>query len=260
MDRETFASRFASSAARARDFAQTLVLESLPRDLLFRVRLNSSNDRNASPEAVVYPEDSAYERANALRRCSLETVIDTLWRDGRVPEWINLSAIDTTDDATLVEVVCCGRFTADDDRLYHQQEGAPPFHVLGMTLPADNKGEQFSIHHRKECWDRDDLARLHAADEKVRTLELLTDEFDDDGLAALPDLPALEVLLRRRGSLRGSGAVREPSQAAGHVHRAVSTRGDGPRGRPIAEERHPGTPSGRAMGLRASGRCCSRCP
>jgi hypothetical protein len=132
-----------------------------------------------------------------LNSCDAETVVAELWRDGHVPEWINVAVVSETGTATVIEVVCCGRFTNDDSRLYHSQEGAPPFHVLGPALPPRHNGTPFSIHTRAECWHRSDLDQLATASSKVWSLALMTDEFDDHLLSALPDLPCVEIFEHR---------------------------------------------------------------
>ena len=117
-----------------------MIAEDLPERLVFRVRLNQSYDGHAPrPGEVRFPADSAPDRAVALHRCDAATVVAELWRDGRVPEWINVTVVDETGAETVVEVVCCGRFTDDDARLYHAWEGAPPFHVL-VVLGVNSSG------------------------------------------------------------------------------------------------------------------------
>jgi hypothetical protein len=71
-----------------------------------------------------------------------------LWRDGHVPQWINVAVLTETGTETIVELLCCGRFTADETRLYPVDEGRPPFHVLSPMLPPSYDGGRFSIHHR----------------------------------------------------------------------------------------------------------------
>jgi hypothetical protein len=127
-----------------------------------------------------------------------------LWRDGRVPEWINLSVAGETGAATVIEVVCCGRFTDDDTRLYHDREGAPPFHVLGPALPPQHDGSRFSIHRRAECWDRSDARHLAAAADEVWSFDLRTDVFDDQRLAALPEMPNVEIFEHHACTLAGN--------------------------------------------------------
>jgi hypothetical protein len=106
VDKELFAKRLNDAAAAARDYARKFVEERLPDDLRFRVRLNSSYDGNPRVgDEVVYPLDSGYEKANTFKECTEQQVLDLLWRDMRVPEWINLSVIGESGAATLIEVL-----------------------------------------------------------------------------------------------------------------------------------------------------------
>ena len=83
--------------------------------------------------------------------CSALAVVDELWRDGRVPEWMDLSVVDVAQGSTVLEALCCGRFTDDETLLYHKTEGAPPFHVTSPALPPNHDGGRFSLHwmHRR---------------------------------------------------------------------------------------------------------------
>ena len=204
MDREEFAARLAASAAAARRFAQPRIAEELPPRLAFRVRLNQSYDGHPQrPDERRFDEDSAPHRAATLNKCDAETAVAQLWRDGHVPEWINVAVVDETGTSTVIELVCCGRFTADDSRLYHVQEGAPPFHVLGPALPPKDDGTPFSIHLRAECWDSSDLAHLASAAGDIWSFDLRTDGFDGRLLAALPALPRLELFNHHACALAG---------------------------------------------------------
>lgn len=87
-----------------------MLLEPLTEPLRFRVALNESYDGNPlDPDERVFPDDSGIERGLALLRCSAEQVVELLWRDGLVPEWVNLSVCTKLPAATLIEVRCCGR-------------------------------------------------------------------------------------------------------------------------------------------------------
>lgn len=202
MDREQFTARLREAATAARDFARSMIEEDLPDALRFRVRLNSSYDAHAGIDVAVYPEDSSEARASALRDCDDEVVVNTLWRDGRIPEWIDASVAGLTPSATLVELLCCGRFTDKDEHLYHQHEGRPPFHVVGPAFPVrfglDAPRERFSIFDRSECWTRDDVLLLAPHAKKVTFLDLVGSSFGDDALEALPTFPQLTVLVLKR--------------------------------------------------------------
>lgn len=177
--------------------------------MLFRLRLNSSYDGNPLVgDEVVFPADSAFERAEALATCDEQQVVAELWRDGRVPEWIDVAVMGETGTATLLQLLCCGRFTAQDDLLYHVREGRPPFHVTGPALPVDHEdGRKFSIYDRSECWSLRELDHLRAHAQEVWSLELVGRAFDDAALGALPDLARMELLELEASSIGGGGLL-----------------------------------------------------
>lgn len=221
MDRTVFAARFSEAAEQSRAFAQTLVSEPLPGDVVVRVRLNRSYPgARLRPGEVTYPGDGGWEQESALRRCGLGTAVGVLWRDGRVPEWVNLTVVDRDESVTVIEAVCCGRFT-DDDALLYRQSGPPPFHVLGPPLPPGHDGSRYSLHRRSECWDQADLARLHGTHPLVRSLAICTSEFDADGLAALPALEGMTELRHRRYAAAGdpvAAIARFPRLRTARIH------------------------------------------
>lgn len=233
MDRPTFAARLHAAAAAARDFARKFVCESLPDPLRFRVRLNSSYDGNPLVgDEVVYPDDGGFDRAFALHDIDADTVVDTLWRDGRVPEWINLSVIGERGAATLIEVLACGRYSALPEYLYHETEGYPPFHVLSPTLPPDHEDggrDRFSVHRHAECWTADELAHVAAHADRVESLTLIGPACTDERLAALPEFPRLARLDLRESTLTGpglAGLARLPRLRSLQVGRAAAERLD----------------------------------
>ncbi|WP_326558488.1 hypothetical protein [Micromonospora sp. NBC_01796] len=208
MDRDLFAARLAASAESAYAFARPMISEDLPAPLVFRIRLDQSYDGDGPLSGDLrFPADSAAGRAAALRRCDAAGAVAELWRDGWVPEWINVALVGETGTDTVVELVCCGRFTDDDTKLYHAGEGVPPFHVVGPALPPSYDETPFSIHTRTGCWDSTDLAHLADVSGNVWSFELNTDAFDDDELRALPDLPHVEVFEHRACALGTMSAL-----------------------------------------------------
>jgi hypothetical protein len=179
-----------------------MVSEDLPPPTVFRLRLNQSYDAfPPAPGEVRFPLDGTRDRARAFRSCDAAIVVAELWRDGHIPEWVNIAVVDETGTATVIDVVCCGRFTNDDSRLYHIEEGTPPFHVLSPVLPPRHDGAPFSIHARSECWDSGDLEHLRVVAGRVWSFTLRTDQFDDRGLVELPELPNVEVFEHRACTL-----------------------------------------------------------
>jgi hypothetical protein len=207
MDRENFADRFRRAAQRARDFAQSFLEEELPSQLRFRVELNASYDGDPLHASErLFPQDSDPRRQRASSNLDEAGALAAFWRDGLVPEWIDLSVVGVTAAATLVGALSCGRFTADDGLLYHLDEGYAPFHVLGPSLPGGYvEGQRFSIHDSVQAWERDELALAARHAERVRALELCGEAFDDAAIAALPAFPNLKVLALSATCVHGPG-------------------------------------------------------
>ncbi len=193
----------------ARDFTRRFIEEPLPEPLLFRLRLNASYDGNPLREDErVFPEDSDRGLARRLSRCTAEQVVDVLWRDAMVPEWVNLSVVGDARTATLVEVLACGRYTANVERLYHQHEDRAPFHVLSPALPPKfERGQKFSIYFNSGCANRDELSLVAANAAKVWSLHVSGEDFDDDVIASLPPFPMLRILELEDSPLKGPGLV-----------------------------------------------------
>jgi hypothetical protein len=175
----------------------------------FRIRLNSSCDSHFRfGVELIFPEDSSLARAEELAECDEEQAFDTLWRNGRVPEWIDVSVIGESGTTTMLQLVCCGRFAREHRLLYHEWEGIPPFHVLGPALPADyEEGRRFSINRDAECMSVRDIERLRLHADKVRSVSLVGSRLGDRVLAGLPELPALEGILLKNRSISGDSLM-----------------------------------------------------
>lgn len=211
MDRAEFERRFREAADHAVTFAREFVEERLPDRVRLDLRLNSSYDAHANADEVLYPDDHRTVPRERVTAVSVESAADLLYRDGRVPGWIDLSARAEDGESTILEARCCGRFTANDDQLYHRQEGRPPFHVVGPALPPDWDREsrpRFSLYHRFELTRVEELARLERARFRVQQLLLNGPGFTDATLGALGDLPRIKTLTLSGTNVTGKGLDR----------------------------------------------------
>lgn len=153
MDETTFGSRFKASVANAYVYATSMVAEPLPPILRVNLSLNASYDGiPLEPGEVVFPEDS-HRDPGSLLQLTVEEAARILWRDELVPEWIDVNVVDVDESFTVLQTLCCGRFTRAAEHLYHATEGYPPFHVLSPELPpgwesVDESG-RFSIRWRQ---------------------------------------------------------------------------------------------------------------
>ncbi len=157
MDRQLFLERLGVATERALTLARGMVTNALPDQVRYRVLLNQSYDGNPlGPDEQVFLRDMA---ARDLLLGSPEEVVANLWRDGRVPEWIDVSVRAADERSTDVQLLCCGRFIARDEVLHHQREGLPPFHVLGPPMPPgkwnDKDRQPFDLFWRRRLNKRE---------------------------------------------------------------------------------------------------------
>jgi hypothetical protein len=102
----------------------------------FLVYPNQSYDDNARVgDEVTFPDEGLPE-GKCHGPWAVEQVVDFLWRSSKVPEWIDVAVQAERDGCTVVELRCCGRFTAQEELLYYSGPGGiPPFSVKSPNLP-----------------------------------------------------------------------------------------------------------------------------
>lgn len=147
MTRDELIQHLEITTERVLAFTRLLVTDPLPDATQYLIRPNASFEVNPlHPDEVAFPEETlphGGHRAPTDR----DGVIRFLWRDGRVPEWIDVQVLRADADWSYIELACCGRFTANDHWLYHKKQAClPPFQIVGPPMPRD--------------WFRDENGRL----------------------------------------------------------------------------------------------------
>jgi hypothetical protein len=146
MERARFEDHFLQSVQHSVAFARRLVRQSLPDAVVFRVYPNQSFDgQPRRSDEVVFPEESLSTLEDYQGPWSAEQIVAHLWRDGKVPEWIDVSVEAVLGGRTIIALRCCGRFTADE-RLYYYNDagGIPPFGIKSPELPPRWKSVEAS--------------------------------------------------------------------------------------------------------------------
>jgi hypothetical protein len=148
MDLSEFTRLFDLSTEDAISFAKTILLDSLPDELRFRLFPNQSHDDNRAPDEIVYPEDSL-ESLDQFLELSRDDCIRFLYRDGRIPAWIDVSVGAADATRTYIHLLCCGRYTDDDNRLCYNRCQRGPFGIKSPTfppwIPFDEKNPKFRL-------------------------------------------------------------------------------------------------------------------
>jgi hypothetical protein len=150
LSRSAFKRNLEEAAIEARDFARTLVTNILPDPISYVIYYGCSYDGNPLiGDQKTFPED--YEN-EPLTTAASEEATQCLWREGFVPEWIDVQVSHEDGEQTYVTLSCCGRYSATSRNMYHVREGRPPFHVLGPSMPSNinhKQGEKFDLYWQK---------------------------------------------------------------------------------------------------------------
>jgi len=141
MNKDIFRRNLITATERVMPFSREYVKNPLPDNCRYLVFPNQSYDGNPLVSDEQIFSDESLPQGEYLGPFESHDVIKYLWRDGKVPEWVNVTIYSYDKQHTYLELRCCGRFTATDEALYHSVEGIPPFHVLGPHLPPNWKLE-----------------------------------------------------------------------------------------------------------------------
>jgi len=158
MDLEIFQKHFLSASKSAIETGRRYLLDALPASVRYHLYPCQSYDGNTALEMLginplydyeeVFPED-ALPPGEFLGPLDFEQCCDWLYRDGKLPEWIDVRVAQVDHEYTCLRLLCCGRFTKKDMYLYHQEEGYPPFHATPPACPRDweslEKDGKFSL-------------------------------------------------------------------------------------------------------------------
>jgi hypothetical protein len=132
--------------------AKRFVSNELPESLCYLVHLNASYDGNPlEPGEHTFPDD-AEKYGSCVGPLSAKQVVDLLWRDGGVPEWVDVSVERTDGVRTFVQLLCCGRFTDREEHLYYSKTDVCPFGCKSPDMPLDWKegDPPFDLHWRND--------------------------------------------------------------------------------------------------------------
>jgi hypothetical protein len=151
MTRDRFRDLFIEATERVMKFTRTYVIQEVPETPRYRVCCNQSYDiAHDGTSLTAFPQDSLPGKQFHGPMTGV-AAIDFLWRDGRVPQWIDVSVVAVEGDITFIELLCCGRYVAEEERMYYSP-AMGPFGLKSPVLPPnwDNKKpEKFDLHWRE---------------------------------------------------------------------------------------------------------------
>lgn len=135
MERQLFHHRLIQATELCHEFTKTLVVDHLPPFAKYRVLLNCSYDQNPLIlDETIFPNDAEFNLIH-MKSFNADEVMELLWRDEKIPEWIDINIFHADLDATYYELRCCGRFTSQEQLLYYKWTDIAPFGIKGPPIP-----------------------------------------------------------------------------------------------------------------------------
>ena len=142
MTKSEFQTLLSHSSYVAIDFARTYVMDNLPNDFRYSVRLNASTDDINLKQFDIYPSDND----KTIDFITADKVINLLNRNGKVPVWIDISVEYVHKKFTVFQLLCAGRYSADENEFYYLKAGTGPFGIKSPTLPIGYvEGDKFNL-------------------------------------------------------------------------------------------------------------------
>ncbi len=142
MTKSEFQTLLSYSSNAALDFARNYVADNLPNNFRYSVRLNVSSDDISLKQFDIYPSD----KDKIVDFITADKVIDLLNRNEKVPVWIDISVEHISKKFTVFQLLCAGRYSADENEFYYLKGGTGPFGIKSPTFPIDYvEGIKFNL-------------------------------------------------------------------------------------------------------------------
>lgn len=133
-----FEQQLSEATKTAIDLARRFVRQELFEDSRYLLYPNQSCDGHPLIEdEVIYPDEWL-----GLHKYhgpwNSQKVVDYLWRERKVPEWIDVSVLNVGREDTLLRLICCGRYTETEKLFYYElPSGKSPFGIKSPDFPPD---------------------------------------------------------------------------------------------------------------------------
>ncbi|MFD2943067.1 hypothetical protein [Flavobacterium notoginsengisoli] len=116
-------------------FAERYVKDKLVTDFKYNVILTVASNIDGSNKFDIYPEENDIIK---LDLTEIE-VVDLLYRNNKIPIWIDISVLKSSRKSTTFNLLCSGKYSNDKNDYYYNQNGSGPFGVKSPKLPINYK-------------------------------------------------------------------------------------------------------------------------
>lgn len=139
IDRAAFTAQLREATERAVAVAATMVRQRLPAPRRYLIVPEGGGyppDYPFKGDEQTFPEDELVS-GRTLGPLTLDHAVAWLWRDGKVPVWVDVAAYAADRRHTFVRLRPADRFSGQERLLYYRRPGdLPPFGIKSPDLPS----------------------------------------------------------------------------------------------------------------------------
>ncbi len=123
-------------------FAKEFVKNDLKPEFKYDLELNISHDNPELKQFDIYPEDNEKKHFDLTDK----EVVEILWRNNKVPVWIDIAVSKADRKKTTFRLLCAGRYSDDKNEFYYTDGGSGPFGIKSPNHPIGYKeGTKFRL-------------------------------------------------------------------------------------------------------------------
>ena len=142
MTKEDFLFHLQGASFIALKFAERYVKDKLITDFKYNVIFTHSHHSTYPDHSDFYPKDEGIIKLNLTDN----KVIDLLYRNNKIPIWIDISVLKSSKKNTTFNLLCAGRYSDNKEDFYYRDDGSAPFGIKSPTFPINYKeGKKFRL-------------------------------------------------------------------------------------------------------------------
>lgn len=136
MEKSVFEGRLLKASEEAFILAKDIITEQLSTTFRYIIVQNQSNDSNSSAQAQIGFRQELIPANPSAEPLSSTKVAGHLWRDSKIPEWIDISVDYTNSDFTCMVLRCCAKYSSiESPRWTLSQKDLAPFSLRYPKFP-----------------------------------------------------------------------------------------------------------------------------
>ncbi|CAM3712990.1 hypothetical protein [Flavobacterium chungbukense] len=142
MKKEEFLFCLKGASFVALKFAERYVKDKLVTDFKYNVILTVAGNIVGVKQFEIYPEEKDIIKLDLTDN----EVVDLLYRNNKIPIWIDISVLKSSRKSTTFNLLCSGKYSGDKDDYYYNENGSGPFGVKSPNFPLNYKeGKKFRL-------------------------------------------------------------------------------------------------------------------